>query len=57
LRARLDAQADAVADRIGLVAEVIAWAREAVRRAHRARARAMEVRVASARARRREPAG
>jgi hypothetical protein len=53
LRAQLDAQADAVADRIDMVAEAIAFAKEAVRRARRVRARAAEVRAASARARRR----
>ena len=51
-RAQLNAQADAVTDRIGLVAEAIAFAREAVRRAHRTRARSAEIRAAGARARR-----
>jgi hypothetical protein len=57
LRAQLDARADSQEDHLGLVAEAIALAREAVRGAHRARARAREVYAASMKARDKDRAG
>jgi hypothetical protein len=57
LRAQLDAHAEDLGDRVHRVADALAWAKGAVRRARRARARAEEILGAIERARRPQATG